>query len=95
MHNAIKLLTDKDPTNDVDVCSKLNSFLEQVNSKEANKELTSQQASDLRQQATAIQDSLGCSPSSLASSALSTPSSSSSTKVPETSKQGSELALPH
>jgi hypothetical protein len=95
LQNAIKLLTDKDPSNDADVCSKLNSFLEQVNSKEASKQLTSDEAADLRQQATAIQEDIGCSPSSLASSALSTPSSSSSAKVPETGKQGSELALPH
>ena len=93
LHNAIKLLTDKDPSNDADVCSKLNSFLEQVNSKEASKQLTSDEAADLRQQATTIQEDVGCSPSSL-TSALSTPSSSS-TKDPETSKQGPGLALPH
>ena len=74
--------------------SKLNSFLEQVNSKEASKQLTSNETADLRQQATAIQEDIGCSPSSLASSALSTPSSSS-TKVPETSKLSPGVALPH
>jgi hypothetical protein len=73
----------------------LNSFIEQVNSKEASKQLTSDEAADLRQQATAIQDSLGCSPASLASSALGTPSLTSPGKAPDTNKQGSELALPH
>jgi len=60
LHNAIKLLTDNDPTNDKDVCAKLGSFLQQVNSKENNGQLTSQQAAVLRAQATAIQSSLGC-----------------------------------
>jgi hypothetical protein len=68
LHNAIKLLTDNDPTNDADVCSKLDSFIAQVNSKEANGQLTSQQAANLRQQATSIQDALGCSSSSSSSS---------------------------
>jgi hypothetical protein len=53
-------LTDNDPTNDKDVCNKLKSFIQQVNSKENNKQLTSQQAADIRAQATAIHRSLGC-----------------------------------
>jgi hypothetical protein len=61
LHNAIKILTDNDPTNDKDVCSKLNSFLQQVSSKEKNGLLTSQQAGDLRSQATTIMTDLGCS----------------------------------
>jgi len=65
LHNAIKLLTDNDPSNDASVCSKLDSFLSQVDAKEANGQLTPQQAADLRQQATAIESSLGC-PSSAA-----------------------------
>lgn len=64
LSNAIKLLTDNDPSNDADVCNKLDSFLSQVNAKEANGQLTSQQAADLRQQATTIETSLGCSSSS-------------------------------
>ncbi len=39
----------------------LNSFLHQVDSKETNGQLTSQQAANLRQQAISIQHSLGCS----------------------------------
>jgi hypothetical protein len=57
-------LTDNDPSNDADVCSKLDSFLSQVDAKEANGQLTSQQAADLRQQATAIESSIGCSSTS-------------------------------
>jgi hypothetical protein len=64
LHNAVNLLTDNDPTNDASVCSKLDSFLSQVDAKAANGQLTPQQAADLRQQATAIETSLGC-PSTL------------------------------
>jgi hypothetical protein len=60
LQNAIKLLTDTDPTNDKDVCNKLSSFIQQVNSKEQNKQLTSQQAAELRGQAMSIMTSLGC-----------------------------------
>jgi hypothetical protein len=42
-------------------CNTLNAFLNQVNAKGNNGQLTSQQAVDLRQQATAIESSLGCS----------------------------------
>jgi YVTN family beta-propeller protein len=57
--------------NDIAACSSLNAFLNHVNQKETKGQLTSQQATDLRQQATAIQDILGCSsPSSLTSSSL-------------------------
>jgi hypothetical protein len=64
LHNAINLLTDNNPNNDGAVCGKLDSFISQVNAKEANGQLTSQQAADLRQQATAVETSLGCSSTS-------------------------------
>lgn len=60
LHNAIKLLTDNNPSNDNDVCNKLDSFLAQLNAKEANGQLTTLQAEELREQATAIKTSLGC-----------------------------------
>jgi hypothetical protein len=60
--------------NDVAACNLLNAFLDQVDQRETNGQLTPQQAADLRQQATAIQDELGCSSSS--SSSSSSPSSS-------------------
>ena len=50
--------------NDVGACNTLDAFLHQVNAKETNGQLTSQQAADLRQQATAIMYALGCSSSS-------------------------------
>jgi hypothetical protein len=59
---------------DVAACNILAAFLNQVNAYEGNRLITSQQAMDLRQQATALQHALGCS-SSLSSS--SSPSSSS------------------
>ena len=58
----LKLLEDNNPINDAVVCDKLNSFLGQVNSKEANGQLTSAQAAELRQQAVAILNSLECPP---------------------------------
>lgn len=60
LQNAIKLLTDNNPSNDNSVCNKLNAFLEQVDAKGANGRLTSQQAAEIRQEAKAIQNSLGC-----------------------------------
>jgi hypothetical protein len=53
--------------NDEAACNQLNAFLNKVDTRENNGRLTPQQAADLRQQATAIQDALGCSssPSSL------------------------------
>lgn len=83
LHNAIKLLTDNDPSNDNDVCNKLDSFLGQLNAKEANGQLTSQQAAELRAQATAIETSLGCSPANqLASGSLQADNSSGTIILP-------------
>lgn len=49
--------------NDEGACNQLDTFLHKVGIRET-KSLTSQQATDLRQQAIAIQDTLGCSSSS-------------------------------
>lgn len=46
---------------DAPVCNLLNAFLDQVNQKQTGGQLTSGQAADLRQQATAIETSLDCS----------------------------------
>jgi hypothetical protein len=55
--------------NDVAACNTLGAFLDQVNAKEANGQLTLQEGANLRQQATDIQHSVGCfSPSSSLSS---------------------------
>ncbi len=47
--------------NDATACNLLSAFLNQVDSKESNGQLTSQQAANLRQQALSIQHTLGCS----------------------------------
>ncbi len=47
--------------NNLATCNLFDAFLHQVNSKEANGQLTSKQAADLRQQATATQDTINCS----------------------------------
>ncbi len=54
-------LSQLNRNNYVTACNTLNAFLNQVKAKEGNGQLTSQQAADLRQQATAIETSLGCS----------------------------------
>jgi hypothetical protein len=47
--------------NPTPACNQLNAFLNQVNAKQINGQLTSQQATDLSQQAKAIQQAIGCS----------------------------------
>jgi hypothetical protein len=42
-------------------CNQLNAFLNQVNAKQTNGQLTPQQATDITQQANAIQQAIGCS----------------------------------
>jgi YVTN family beta-propeller protein len=46
---------------DTPACNQLNAFLNQVNAKQSNGQLTPQQAAELTQQAKAIQQSIGCS----------------------------------
>jgi hypothetical protein len=46
---------------DTSVRNQLNTFLNQVNAKQTNGQLTPQQAADLSQQAKAIQQGIGCS----------------------------------
>ena len=57
---GIKVLTDKNPSNDIGACNTLTSFLARVHSLEAINQLTSSQAEQLSQQAIAIKNSLGC-----------------------------------
>ncbi len=59
--NAEKILTDKDPTNDLDACTKLNDFITSVNDKTGTRGgLTSAQAEELISQAQAIKEAIGC-----------------------------------
>ena len=46
---------------DTPACNQLNAFLNQVNAKQNNGQLTPQQAAELTQQAKAIQQAIGCS----------------------------------
>jgi YVTN family beta-propeller protein len=48
-------------SHDTPACNQLNAFLNQVNAKQNNGQLTPQQAAELTQQATAIQQAIGCS----------------------------------
>ena len=61
LNTAIRQLDRK---NDIAACNSLNAFIDQVDQKETNGQLTSAQAEELRQPATAIQNSLGCSSTS-------------------------------
>ncbi len=58
LNNTIKQL---DNNNVVTACNNLGAFLNQVNVKENNGQLTHQQATELIQQTTSIQQTLGCS----------------------------------
>ncbi len=73
-------------------CGSLGAFLNQVDAKEGNGQLTTQQSSGLRQQATAIQQEIGCSSSFSSSNSSidsiidSTPSNMDSTQSKQTNK---------
>jgi len=58
LNAALAQLNGNNPT---PACNQLNAFLNQVNAKQANGQLTSQQAAELTQQAKAIQQAIGCS----------------------------------
>ncbi len=60
LNQAITLLEDGMPQNDVSVCGKITAFLSVVDAKEGTMELTSVQASELRATAQSIENSLGC-----------------------------------
>ena len=74
-----------DRNNDEAACSQLDAFLNKVDVRENNGRLTSQQATDLRQQATAIQEALGCTTS---------PPSSSSPQSQKHQQQSPDTNLP-
>src|SRR5262249_16715406 len=55
--NAVKLLSDSNPSNDNGACGKLGAFINQVN---ANHSLTVEQKAQLVSAANAIKNSIGC-----------------------------------
>ncbi len=60
LSQAQNLLVDDIPQNDQSVCGKITGFLNEVDAKEGNGELSSEQASGLRATAQAIENDLGC-----------------------------------
>jgi len=60
LNNIVKILSDKDPTNDISACNKLSSFINIVNNDQRKGILTIEQAAQLRQLATSIMTQLGC-----------------------------------
>lgn len=57
---ASQLLNDNNPNNDSAACGKLNAFINQIDTKVQNGQLTSAQSSQLLQTANALKTSLGC-----------------------------------
>ena len=57
---ASTLLNDSNPRNDIAACGKLNAFIDKVNARVQNGQVTPAQASQLLQAANAIKASLGC-----------------------------------
>jgi len=60
LNNIVKILSDKDPTNDLSACDKLSSFINIVNNDQRRGILTMEQADQLRELATSIMAQLGC-----------------------------------
>jgi hypothetical protein len=65
LNSALKQL---DKNNNKGACGPLGAFLDQVNEKRSSGQLTSAQAAELRQQATAIQKQIGCTSTTVAAS---------------------------
>jgi hypothetical protein len=60
LNQAINLLNDNNPNNDVSVCNRLDAFIIEVGTKELNGQLTAAQADELGASANAIKAALGC-----------------------------------
>lgn len=62
LNQAVNLLQDNNPNNDISACNNLNAFIQQVNAQTQNNSLTQEQSNQLKQAAQSIQNSLvGCS----------------------------------
>jgi YVTN family beta-propeller protein len=90
LNNAIKQLNRN---HDVPICNLLNAFLDQVNQKQAGGQLTPQQAANLRQQATAIETSLGCSASTTMTTATNNNNQESPSSTPSSIEKQQEQSL--
>jgi YVTN family beta-propeller protein len=63
LHQAVDLISDNNPNNDVAVCNKLDAFINQVNTNQQQQQgqiITPEQASQLIQSAQSIKTSIGC-----------------------------------
>ena len=60
LNQATALLSDGYPNNDAAVCGNLTAFINKVDAKEQNGQLTTTQADQLRQAAETIKATLGC-----------------------------------
>jgi hypothetical protein len=61
LNQAVNLLEDNNPNNDVSVCNQLNAFIEKVNAQKQNNRLSQEQANQLIQAAQSIRNALNCS----------------------------------
>ena len=86
-------LSQLNRNNYVAACNTLNAFLNQVKAKEGNGQLTSQQAADLRQQATAIETSLGCSSTARTMTTATNNNNQESASISSASEKQQEQAL--
>ena len=80
--------------NEVSICNLLNAFLHQVDTKETNGQLKSNQATDLRQQAIDIQEALECASSSISPSPSSFSSLQSQQQSPHTNLTMNSIPSP-
>ena len=60
LNEVVNILCDNNPNNDAAACGELGAFINQVNAKEKNGQLTPAEADGLRQSAEANEASLGC-----------------------------------
>jgi hypothetical protein len=61
LKQAVNILENNNPTDDVSVCNKLNAFIQKVNAQTQNNRLSQEQANQLIQAAQLIRNSLSCS----------------------------------
>ena len=61
LNQAVNLLQDNNPNNDVSVCNQLNALIQKVNAQISAHKLTQEQADQLIQKAQLIKNALGCS----------------------------------
>ena len=60
LNQAVNILNDNNPSNDTAVCEQLTAFINQVDAKEKNGQLSVERATQLKQDAEAIKTSLSC-----------------------------------